>query len=228
MKKLMGVLVFFLAVYTQAYAADFNYTGMTAQAINGPQIWFGGYASLGPLGYGPLGGPAGDDIFGIAQQFTVTQETPISSLNVQAQALPEIAGTTTFHYSLYTDSTFTSGGTVQTKPIPVASSLVKTSQPISITMTQDQVNSSSKPVSYSQQVPFDYTLNPGTYWIAEEGGGGTYVYVQQSYVDPPPSGDGSGDNTAHAPEPAMWMMLGGFLLFVLFNGKRYVAMESMV
>jgi hypothetical protein len=69
-------------------------------------------------------------------------------------------------------------------------------------------------------VPLKVELQPGTYWLAELGNGHAVVDTQQSYIDPPVGG-----NKVQTPEPTAWCLFAGFLLFILWKGRKYSTME---
>jgi hypothetical protein len=164
----------------------FNYTGVTAQAIDAQGYWYGGgnYGTLGPNGYGPMGGPAGNNIYGYAQQFEVEEPITLRTLNVEAVIGPGV-GSTTFSYKLYLDSAIKDGNA-----IPQDASLALTSAPLTYNKTfQEDVNSSIIKAP-KKKIAFEFTLQPGTYWLAQEGepAGGPYVYVSQTYEADPAKG----------------------------------------
>jgi hypothetical protein len=158
----------------------FNYTGITAQALDAPGYWYGGgnYGAVGTNGYGPLGGQAGNNIFGFAQQFEVSELLVLSALNVEATIGPGV-GTATFNYKLYLDTANKNG-----QSVPQNSSLALTSEALSYTKTSQEDLQSSTINAPEKKIAFEITLQPGVYWLAEEGApGGPAVYVNQSYVE---------------------------------------------
>ncbi len=194
-----------LFISTKAHADDFNYTGATAEDIDG----FG----WSPNGYGAIGGPGGSERLGLAQQFEIFQATHMTFLNSSITISPD-PGTTTFNYKLYTDSTFTWQGNGHDQSIPVFSSIALTSQPL--TYVTPEENYGPGIVQHDAvTMPFDYTLQPGKYWISEEGVGGANITTTQTYIDPPIT------DTHAVPETPTWIcLIMGLFLMEIFNAKQ--------
>ncbi len=157
-----------------SYAENFMYTGLTAEKIDPI-----GYV---PGGTGAIGGPVANERLGLASQFVMTDTVHVKDFNINVLVSPFV-GTTTFTYKLYNQSTFDYFGNTHINPIPLVSSLVYESKPLSFTATQQDDNAGIYQ-NYDVRVPFDYVFSPGGYWLAIEGGGYTYVTVIQTYIDP--------------------------------------------
>ena len=157
--------------------ANFQFMSINAEALDAPGFWYGGdsYAAVGPNGYGPIGGPAGNNIFGVAQLFNVSEPLSISALQVQA-VLGQGSGTATFSYKLYTGTAIKNN-----EPVPDNSTLVLTSEPLMYTKTEESMDVSMTPAP-TKQIAFEITLQPGKYWLAQEGNpGGPAVYINHTY-----------------------------------------------
>lgn len=209
MKTILLLIVLSALWFSPAKADNFNYTGATAEDENG--IGYVGNSGSG----GGLGGPAGNDRLGIAQEFNVLLDTQTSFLYVNATVNPYGVGTTTVNYDIYTQ-TGNKGGL-----IPLTSSLALTSQPLTFTVDQAQVNSGAMS-TYNLQIPFNYDFQPGQYWIAEQGTGAPQVYLSQTYSDPP------NNNTAQTPEPSLWVFFVMLTGLILYKGRKYAAMGRVV
>lgn len=193
------------AVADQA-PTDFDFTGKYAinygMTLNSPEYEF----STSPLF---VGGPGQDDDYGYALQFTISAPTNISSLDLNATVL----GTgnqfpdppTTFIYQLYSGSNYVFHNTVnQNEPTPDLSTLLLQSGTLSFADSY---------ASYNELVPFDVTLQPGTYWLAEQGEGGAIVKTDTSYIDPP-------FPVAPVPEPPSFYLLLTGLAFLIYNRRK--------
>ncbi len=194
-----------LFISTKAHADDFNYTGNTAENIDGFG-WIGG-------GTGPLGGPGGNERAGLAQQFEIFQDTNMSFLDIHA-TVAQGYGTINLNYNFYADTTNFYHGDTQLKPIPVVSSLIYSSDTFTFNRTELQDNQSVVS-EYDMQAPVNYVFTPGKYWVSEEGKGGAYVGLSQTYIDPP-------INANHAvPEIPAWacLLFGLFLMEIFNTGK---------
>lgn len=216
MKLLIMVLgVVLLAVPIQAWAqsaqdVSFDYTGLRAEDGYGIGWYSSGSVTLG-----------GNDVLGIAQQFTLSQSTDISDLDVEATSLYPVGGlgpySTTLTYDLY-------GGSIATSPIdqnliPLSSSLLLQSSPLTFTAN---VNANDNPIVNPnvEQLSFNTDLQPGTYWIAEQttGPSGADVTLQQRYIDPPTS---QRMGAVATPERPTWVYFIFILGFIFWNGRNW-------
>jgi len=216
MKNVFVLLVMLVlsAVQAQAQSAtDFDYTGDNA-ANYGTATNPVYYPTATVIG---VGGPSNDG--GAAEQFTISSVTNISSLDVNAIVFgsgnqPSQSTTpTTFVYQIYSGSSYTVEGTTNlAEPVPNLSTLMTTSSPLTFA-DPSSVSPTTTTATYSNiNVPLNTTLQPGTYWLAEDGNGPAVVDATQTYIDPP-----SGMPIAAAPEPDSWILfifgIAGILLF---------------
>lgn len=207
---LIGMISTVHAQFLDLSTIAFNYTGQTAERVDG--------SGWEPRGYGVLGGPMANERLGLAQQFVIYERTHMTFLNLNATVLPN-PGTTTFNYNLYGESAYSNRGAYWGGlPIPSGGSLL-TSIPLTFSMTEEEAYADiTKYVN--EQVPFEYYFDPGTYWLSEEGTGRAYVGVEQTYIDPP-LGDGIDSDhvgAVAAPEPYTFILLFiGLIGMVVFK-----------
>jgi len=186
-----------------ADGTSFDYTGVTA---NDYEIvgWNPGFVNVNPGAAGALG---------VAEQFTITQPTDISALDTSVLVYPNspLAPSTTLTWDLYSGTTFEKlGGDTTSNLIPLVSSLILQSAPL--TYPADPTANQT----VTDQLAFNVDLQPGTYWIAQQGvnGGGVAVDPSQTYIDPPPG-------AVATPEPSTWILLFiGLVLFMLFKIRK--------
>jgi len=173
-------------------ATAFDYTGKYAidygQTLSQPMY----ESSPGLIG---VGGPGGDDDYGNATQFIISTPTDINYLDVNAMVAqsPDVTPRnpvnfpTTFDYQIYSGTTTGFFGTV-----PNIDTLLATSSLLSFPdVSTDETG---------LIVPFDASLQPGTYWLAETGYGPAVVETTQGYFGSP--------EVAPVPEPpTFWLFL---------------------
>jgi len=231
MITLLAALMLGFALQARAQSAiNFDYTGVTANDF-APDLIVGDPGSYGTWISGSGGGVVWPSeaagALGVAEQFTITAPTIISALNTSVMVPLDPAlspgqgnASTILTWDLYSGTTFEElqGKIYPNNLVPLISSLVLQSAPVTYT-----TNFNSPTQTVTDQLAFNVDLEPGTYWIAQEGiaGGGAVVDPSQTYLDPP-----GGGNTAQTPQPAVWITMGLCALFILWRGGRYV--ESLV
>lgn len=209
MKTLLISLSLFLPNLSLAQIVPFDYTGTQAEYTN--------YESIEPV-WGPgseqpdtmVDPTAQWQIDGIAQQFTLTSPTSISALDINAnigidplhQSNSPGTLSTTLTWDIYSKSTNKFYGQIQNSSFPDYNSLLLQSDPQTFT-----INQGDPLTNIQEQIPFDITLQPGTYWLAEQGYGEAEVFPTQEYVDPV---------TAAEPSPLI-MFIVGIFSFLLLN-----------
>ena len=211
MKTFLILSLFLLVVPWQARAQllPFNYTGNTLEAINGPGSWYESGATYtgGPSWTTALGGPGGQDLYGAAEQFTLSQPTNISSLVYSIYTQDDGTDSTrTYIYNIYSGSRINGNGSMALLESMGESDLVSFTTPY-------DPNNYSGYRTITGEVPFDVNLPAGTYWLAEQGGGGDSLYTtSQGYIDPSP--------IAAVPEPETWLLLTCALVLFAFNQTK--------
>ena len=153
-----------------------------------------------------IGGPAGEDLNANAFQFTISQPLTISHLSVDATVLSS-GGQTTEHLPLtFQIFSATSTGSGGLGTVPNTNSLVFSSK-----SKVFSTNGPNDKVYDNKKVHVKTTLQPGTYWLADEitppVDGGAIVRVQ--------SVDFRGK--AVAPEPPTWIFFGLIILLIYFK-----------
>lgn len=199
-----------IPVIAKAQVVPFDYTGKVAGI---EQIGYGSNGNIvDPQFY------AGDDSeissnsdnYGGAQQFTLSSPTHVTDLvigtNIIGYGDPFAPGSPTLlSFQLYSGT-----GNFQNEPgylIPVN----EIADSITYTITDPSISGIT---NESLLVPMDVTLQPGTYWVGEEGYGQEDVYTSQAYIDPP----------IVAPEPpTFWLLLVAVLgMLIEKRGRRNV------
>lgn len=201
MKVLFCLCLMLVCVSIQARADGFDFTGY--DAVNNGSILQPDYFSF----YNPnivtlVGGPNDDG--GIAEQFLINSPVSISSITISAEVNSLYADAlnsstnTSLQYLIYSGSLTDSN--LSNNPSPDLHDLVASS---------NVLNFPSISSSYDTSANIDVTLNPGDYWLVEQGTGPSIIRTSQTYVDPPL-------NTAVAPEPpSIYLLLAGlFFLFI--------------
>jgi len=191
-------------------ATAFDYTGVTASENNIDLYsqWVSGEANT------QLWAPANE--IGLAQQFTISTPTNISSLETSVILnLSELnpgqgPEGTSINWDLDsgTSSSYEVHGQTIDKPVPLLSSVVLQSNPEIIA-----AYGGSSSQTLTEQLPFDVDLQPGTYWISEQGGGEIPATPSQEYIDPL-------SGTTPVPEPpTFWLFLMATAGFALLKRK---------
>jgi hypothetical protein len=234
---LVTVSLIFTAKAEALLFADVQYTGMIMERID--SCGYGcGYVSkesyMSNLMY--AGGPAANNSVGYAQQFNVSKETIIDYLLVSAHIsemqndFPDQTSSSTMYFKLYTGTSTIYQNEPARYPYPdvetaaIVSSLFVTTYLEDVYFPEDGVWHTFDRESYyiDEPIPLDITLQPGTYWIAQE------RYPDNNIWNANPDGrhdrvDGISVKFAQSdvvPEPATILLFGTSLLWVFIRKRK--------
>jgi len=218
-------LVLGLSPLARAQSVPFDYTGISATDEDADYVgyhpnptWISG---LGNPQEGSVGGNINQSgYFGSAQQFTISVPTNISALDINATVFqgpdypyPVVPYQTepvftTVTWDIYSGSSPEESDGVFYPNEPVPGTLEFQSTPITYAAP-----TTVESITNNQQLAFDADLQPGTYWLAEEGTGGESVGVTTTYVDP--------SMVAPVPEPpTLLLFLFTGVLILAFNFRK--------
>jgi len=225
-KTLIAMAVLFCATNAQAFnIINVDYTGNVAERID-----MCGYGcGVGGTG-GYIGGPVANNSLGGAFQFSVDKPKNIdyllASAHVSNHYTYDQAEGMEFYFKLYTGTLNTYRGD-PSGPYPDAGTLVLEAPMYVTTYTEDvyfpDMNSWHtffRDGYYSDvQIPFNYNLKPGTYWLARErnyGQGGPIV--DDIFVE-----FGKGKDKIEKivnPEPATLLLFGSGIVGAFLRKRR--------